>query len=134
MKTLMICCCILWVGFFISESFQAPARVEERKAIMQYQKSLADDSAKLLVELQALNHPKVSQFVEDWHRYYSTEGRYSEKTLSELKIIHQKLINNPDEAGSFTMEHHQEFASQINDAIESPFPFFSVEMDAKPGL
>lgn len=134
MKTLMICLCILWVGIFISESLEEDARVEERKTIMAYKKGLADDSAKLLVELQAMNHPKVSEFVEDWHRYYSTEGTYSEKTLSELKIIHQRLKNNPDEAEKLTLAHHQKFADGLNNAIESPFPFIDFEMDAKPGF
>lgn len=134
MKTLIICLCIVWAGLIISNSLEQDARVEERKTIMAYKKGLADESAKLLVELQALNHPKVSEFVEDWHRYYSTEGTYSERTLSELKIIHQRLKNNPDEAENLTLAHHQKVADGLNNAIESPFPFINLEMDAKPGF
>ncbi len=80
---------------------------------------------KILVELQALKDPNISQFVSDW-KYYAPQP--SVEQLSELKIIQQNIKNDKNIAIKYTLKWHNEnsLCSKVTSLVG--------EIECTPGL
>lgn len=102
------------------------AKLEMHRA--EQQAKLDQEQRQILASLEAINSKTVSTFVADWRQHRS---EVTEKSLEELRIIQEKIRNDPASAEKFTLAARQEAADKFNAAISSPF---GAKMDAKPGL
>ncbi|HEP0118313.1 hypothetical protein [Escherichia coli] len=66
-----------------------------------YTAQRVNEQDKILVELQSLNDPHVSDFVRDW-RYYAPTP--SPEQLTELRLIQQNIRNDKSVAEKYTLE------------------------------
>lgn len=117
---------IIFSAFYIGNSMEAPANVQREIHAEDARKLLNDTQSEILINLEKLNRPVVSQFVSDWRAYYT---KPNQENINELKIIEQRILINPSSAESFTYQHHKEKADSFNSAISG-----FAKIDAKPGL
>lgn len=72
----------------------------------------------LLAQIESINTPVVSQLVDDWRTAYPEP---SAEKLNELRVIAERVKNNPAVAAEFTKEAKQKSADKFNAAFSSPF-------------
>lgn len=88
------------------------------------QSSRNNEQGTLLAEIERLNTPAVSTFVDDWRTAYPQP---SIEKINELKVIQQRLKNNPALATQYTKAAKQQNADKFNAVFSSP-----ISGDVKP--
>ncbi|NHR04571.1 hypothetical protein HA052_05110 [Chromobacterium haemolyticum] len=71
----------------------------------------------LLVQMEAINNPMVSQLVNEWRTAFPVPD---EGKLTELKVLFQRVKANPAEAAKFTKEAKQKELDKVNALATSP--------------
>lgn len=88
--------------------------------------ALVNEQRRLLVELDAMNNPYVSQFVRDWRVAYP---RATDSSVEELSLAAAAIKSDPSRAKTMTRSARQKALDNL------PFtPVFSGTPEAKPGL
>lgn len=123
----------VWAVIYIGDAIESPAKVEEKKALLEYKKELVSEMVQILIDLESMNDPSVSKFVNEWRAYYTDEAEVTTSSLAELKIIKQRIIADPSSAVQFTAEYKNKVIDDVN-AIASPVFGFAPDPDKKPGL
>lgn len=106
-------------------SYLSYERAQDRQALRN------TEQGQLLVEIEGANTPITSKLAEEWQRFYPAP---SAEQLSELRIIAQKVRNDPASAEQFTTEYKQKEidGSPLANA-DTLFGKFG-DFKAKPGL
>jgi len=87
------------------------------------------DQRALLAQMEGINSPVISQLVDDWRKAYPEP---TDKKLTELRIISQRVKNDPASAAEFTTAAKQKGADEVNSKFTNVFGS-SVKADG-PGL
>lgn len=93
MMVFLLVVMVAYMAFFRDDGRDAAAEA--------YTAQRVNEQDKILVELQSLNDPHVSDFVRDW-RYYAPTP--SPEQLTELRLIQQNIRNDKSVAEKYTLE------------------------------
>lgn len=84
----------------------------------EHQSARNREQGALLAEIEHLNTPAISTFVDDWRTAYPEP---SAEKINELRVIEQRLKNNPELASQYTKAAKQDSADKFNATFSSPF-------------
>lgn len=96
-----------------------------KAAIITYSAERTNEQDKILVELQMLKDPHISEFVNDWRNY---APQPSPEQLSELRIIQQNIKNDKSVAEKYTLAWHNE------NSLCGQVPESFTKIECTPGL
>lgn len=77
-----------------------------------------DQQALLLERLEEVNHPSVSQLVDEWRVAYPSP---SAEELTELRVLLQRVKADPASAHQYTTSAKQAQLDKIESVISTPF-------------